>query len=418
MLFKELLNYIDTRINNERRSITFREYRLDRMRTLLTALDNPQDKVKAFHITGSKGKGTTAKIIQESLTSLNYKVGTFSSPHIFTYRERFLLDGKIADESIYDKYTDGFFNIIKDFKEATTFELLCAFAFYFFYKTNCDYMVIEVGLGGRLDATNVLKDSIALLTSIEYEHVQVLGNTLEKITFEKASIYKSNLFVSYLEPRLYKICKGFGKCYILEEHLSVLKYKIRGNKMDLIFILDGKKYEFRTSLVGQKMAYNIALSVATLVKNNLYNDNEVKNAINNTTLEGRLSLLNDFTYIDPAHTKESISSLYKTLKELRPGKNIISIFALIDKKDYKGICPIVQRESYKVCLCKPSSFKESNMQELSTYFDKEPPIFLDIKKAYDWAIKNKRDDDIILCTGSFYLISLLYKELKEVNYEL
>lgn len=180
---------------------TVRTYRLDRMYALLEHFSRPQDDFMSIHVAGSKGKGSTACYIAQGLKALGHRTGLYSSPHVATYRERFTLAGMFFDDHFLLSTANDMITGLEDFhfqeeygySEPTTFELLTLLGFLLFSRSGCEYAVIETGLGGRLDATNVILPIISVITPIELEHTNVLGDTIELIATEKAGIIKQTV---------------------------------------------------------------------------------------------------------------------------------------------------------------------------------------------------------------------------------
>jgi len=204
-LYWDSLNYVNSFINYEKRldNLTYEEkkFYLERMRYLLQLMGNPQDNLQAFHIAGTKGKGSTSAMIFSILKSAGYKVGLYTSPHLQSIRERIAThEGFISQEEFVDliDYAKPYIEEAKKhpiFGSPTFFEVLTALAFLYFSMKKLDYVVIEVGLGGRLDATNVINPLISIITPIGFDHMHILGDTLEKIAFEKAGIIKEGKIV-------------------------------------------------------------------------------------------------------------------------------------------------------------------------------------------------------------------------------
>lgn len=287
---------------------------LENIKNFLALLGNPQNKIKTIHIAGSNGKGSTAAFVASILQEMKYKVGLYTSPHFIHFNERIKINGKeISDEKIA-KFIDSHESDIDSFK-LTFFEVTTALAFQYFCDEKVDYAVIETGLGGRLDATNLLNPISAVITSISLEHTEILGDTIEKITEEKAGIIKNGkkVFIGKLpdEAELLieqkckdKNCELFDlKDYIIEKTDSLELYT---EELELD--------EWIMPLKGKYQKYNAALA-ALIVSKSLDNDNfrviehGIKNVIKNTGLQGRYEFFNakpDIIF-DSAHNPEGIS---------------------------------------------------------------------------------------------------------------
>lgn len=287
---------------------------LENIQSFLNALGNPENKIKTIHIAGSNGKGSTAAFIASILQEMRYKVGLYTSPHFVRFNERIKINGKeIADERIA-KFIRDYENEIDLFK-LTFFEVTTALAFQYFNEEKVDYAVIETGLGGRLDATNVINPLATVITSISLEHTDILGDTIEKITSEKAGIIKNNakVFIGKLPEKAESIIENI--CSELNCELFDLKDYIieKPNSLEL-YTEELELDEWIMPLKGRYQKYNAALA-ALAVSKSLDSDNfrviehGIKNVIKNTGLQGRYEFFNvkpDIIF-DSAHNPEGIS---------------------------------------------------------------------------------------------------------------
>lgn len=198
--FDQVICYMEHFTNLEKKTDRYntRTYRLDRMQAIMKALGNPQDSYRSIHVAGSKGKGSTASYIASGLEAAGFVTGLYMSPHVSDYRERFTLCGRFVSDDILVSTGNILAKGLEDFHfndsmgetQPTTFELYTAFAFLLFKQIGCQWAVIETGLGGRLDATNIIQPEASVLTPIELEHTDILGDTIAKIATEKSKIIK------------------------------------------------------------------------------------------------------------------------------------------------------------------------------------------------------------------------------------
>ncbi len=406
---------------------TTRNYRLDRMEKLLLFFNNPEKSYKCIHVAGSKGKGSTSKFIACAIKSLGYKVGIYASPHLLDYRERFSLCGEFFNEDLLISVGNEILDKIKNFKFCdkwgetypTTFELFTLYGYMLFKKSNCDYAVIETGLGGRLDATNTLNPILSVICPIELEHSNILGDTITKIAIEKSKIIKNNT------PVVCSTLKNEARLVMLEEAKNknsdislldnaALKVKSHTTKeFENVYIQwnDSTTNSLRLKLKGSVMAQNAALAILALKKLNLYNPNMI-DAINNATLLGRFQLLkkNPDLYIDAAHTKNSIKLLIESIKEIENKDKCCVIFGSLIDKDHKAIAPILLNNFKHIILSRPGTFKKSDMQSLYKIFkelneNSEIELIIEGKEALNKALEITPKDGCILTCGSFYLAS-------------
>ena len=289
-----------------------RDSRLERMESLLKALGNPERDYKTIHIAGSKGKGTTATIIARAL-STGRKTGLYRSPHVYDLRERFTLSGKFFDDRLYIEAA----NILERTLTAlefrpTTFELYTAFAYILFSISGCEYAVIETGLGGRLDATNTVESIAEVLLPVELEHVDVLGDTIEKIAIEKSKIIKgkSVVAVSDVKDEAYSVFRKEAErmdCqfYSFRDNIKSFYHEDRKDFSLSTFKVGGVSYRIKSRIRSMEIGKNIAVSVLLLSKLSLLSDEAIRE-IEGLTIEGRFEERKEGgkeIVLDVSHTK-------------------------------------------------------------------------------------------------------------------
>ena len=316
---------------------------LTNIQNFLNHLGNPQKNFPSIHIAGSNGKGSTASFIASILTEAGYKVGLYTSPHFVMFNERI----RVKDFEITDDYISSFIDSYIDYIEKhnfTFFEVTTALAFRYFSDNNIDYGVIETGLGGRLDATNVIQPLASVITSISYEHTEILGKTIEKIAEEKAGIIKMNskVFIGKLpfeaEKAIADKCNSYGNSlFKLSDHLKESNESLYFNSQKLYL----KK--LIVPLKGQYQKYNAALGVAAVSETLGITDEEIilrgiNNIILNTGLQGRYEIFNDNPKVifDSAHNVEAIKNFVDSFaKESGNYDKKILLFGVMKDKAVK-----------------------------------------------------------------------------------
>ncbi|HRT82772.1 MAG TPA: Mur ligase family protein, partial [Oscillospiraceae bacterium] len=266
---------------------------LERIEALCKALNNPQDRLKFIHVAGTNGKGSTSTLIANSLAGSGHKVGLFTSPYVVDFRERFSINGEMISKTELAALVDDIKPKVDELAPnliPTEFELITALAFLYFYLNNCDYVVLEVGLGGRFDSTNIIKRPlVSVITSVSKDHMAVLGDTIEKIAFEKAGIIKPNVPV-VLYPlqaaEAYEVITEVAKYQKSDlfipslEELSIIDQSIFGSNFSY------KNVIYSLALMGEHMIYNAitALTALELLKDggNVVDDNAVSRALEKT----------------------------------------------------------------------------------------------------------------------------------------
>jgi dihydrofolate synthase/folylpolyglutamate synthase len=369
---------------------------------LLSIIGNPQDSLKFVHVAGSNGKGSTCSMIASTLSEAGYKVGLFTSPHIEDYTERIRINGTtISQESVVD-----FVNDIRktelDF-DPSFFEMTFALALQNFIDEKCDVCVIETGLGGRLDATNVITPLLSVITNISLEHTQILGDTLELIAGEKAGIIKE------------------GVPIVTAERNSVIQsvFQSAANELSSPFILFDEKVEIPTDfpLLGNYQQDNFRL--ATTALNELekfgftYSSGDLalglKNLNQNTGFKARLQIWkhDPLTILDVSHNPDGIKSTLETIRELNEG-NLHIIYGTSSDKDISSILEEFPNEAslYLTEFTNPRSATQKQLKEAVKGKKAESVhFFSEAKSAFETAQNTAKQSDTILIIGSFFLVA-------------
>lgn len=444
--FDQIVKYMEHFTNLEKKTSLYsaRTYRLDRMQALMEALGNPQDSYKTIHVAGSKGKGSTASYIACGLKAAGFKVGLYMSPHVTDYRERFTLCGQFIDDQTLISVGNKLQHQLEGFKfcdqlgenEPTTFELYTAFAFLLFKEIGCNWAVIETGLGGRLDATNILHPQASVLTPIELEHTEILGDTLAKIALEKAKIIKPGVlaFTASQKPDVLKVFRqealNCGSQLIeLDKEISCIDSASCKNSEEAeITFKDKFRTELSLSMVGFVQAENCALALVVLRKLGFYVKGKTEVALNQNKLPGRLERINwkRALYLDGAHTPNSLSNLLSTFRNMYINEKTVGvcIFGAISGKKHDEMCNEILDTFDKVIVCRPGTFKKSDPQALYDMLQakvsqkrkwKKKEIYLRIQpnEALALAVELTNENEPILACGSFYLAGVI-KEAIEV----
>lgn len=374
---------------------------LNNIKKLLNKIGNPQKSLKAIHIAGTNGKGSVCAMLSSILKQAGYKVGMYTSPHLVDFRERFQINGK----NISKKDLVYYFNKIKNsIKNQTFFEVITAIAFLYFKEKKVDYVVLEVGLGGRLDATNVVDPLVSVITNISLEHTQLLGETVEEIAYEKAGIIKKNKPVvigatgSALKVIKNVVKKNSSKSYLVK------KYK----KINNTFNINNYK-DLKLNLRGDFQIQNAALALTTIdVLNEHYNlkinKRNIKKGLLSIQWLGRFEFIEPNLLVDCAHNPAAALTLKKEILKNKY-KRIILIIGILKDKDYKKILSIITSITDKIILTKPPIGRASDPNILGEYLKeikRDYIIINNVKKAVNYA-KNL-SNNLILVTGSIYTV--------------
>ena len=302
---------------------------LERVKHICKKLGDPQYSYKTIHVGGTNGKGSVCRYLQSILTLSGYKVGVYTSPHLQRFSERFVIDGKeISEEDVVllvEKIKPIIDEMLKKGNPPTFFEIVTAMAFQYFKDKKVDFAVIEVGLGGRLDATNIIDPRVTIITNVSLEHQKILGDKVEDIAFEKAGIIKNGIptIIGASSKALDVIKK------IADERKSPVTVidnntweKTQGGPDWQEFLIKGslRDYDVKTSMAGRFQGENIALTIATienLQMNGIYiTDESIADGIEKTTNPGRMEMVSfePLIILDGAHNIEGVNYLKKTLE--------------------------------------------------------------------------------------------------------
>ncbi|MCS7152029.1 MAG: Mur ligase family protein [Endomicrobia bacterium] len=418
-----------------------KNYTLDDIRLALKYLSNPQNRLKnIIHITGTNGKGTVAIYTSKILHSLGYKVGLFISPHIYDVTERIQLNNKQINEKILIDYLRKVYETVPKqiFKRLTYFELLTCVMFLYFADNQPDYTVMEVGLGGKLDATNVVDNSIvSCITSISLDHTEVLGKTEFDIVKDKSAIIKPNsIFIcgevkSKIKEFLYKLCKKLNTkfVYIPKDEVNFSFVPEKWGTLCKIFSFN-TEVEFSIQGCSVIQPYNLLLSLK-IVENALGNNytivtqklDDVVNSINKTILPCRMQRIKIGrieAIIDGAHNPAAVRNFVLTMQKLSL-RDIVICITLMKEKDYKKIFTelsllkdiITQVIVYKLPTprCQDTTILYN---EAKKHFGNKVEKFDNIKIMLTYLLKFSKQTKIFFI-GSFY--SLLFLSLSFKNYE-
>lgn len=392
---------------------------------LLNFLNNPQKKFKSVHIAGTNGKGSTSNMLAAILQTAGYKTGLYTSPHIKDFRERIRVDGKMVDEKFVINFTQDVMQLIDDVKPSF-FELTVAMAFEYFAKEKVDVAIIETGLGGRLDSTNVITPILSVITNIGFDHVNILGNTLEKIAIEKAGIIKQGIPVIVGE--------------YLPETKNVFIQKAQDENAPLIFAQDkykienvnhrGKYFEaditdlennitehFRLSLNGAYQAKNLLTAIAAegeLIKQGFaISSEQEKQALINietlTGLRGRWEIVQDKPTVvyDVGHNEDGISYIVKQAAEDYPLAKKHFIIGFVRDKDVEKALKLFPKDAYYYFTNAhlPRALPVAELHEIATGAGLAGNTFKNVNDAIKAAKSAANEDDIIIVCGSFFIIA-------------
>lgn len=368
---------------------------LQRIKLVLALLDNPQKNYKIIHVAGTNGKGSTCKtvnqILIEHFKNTDKKIGLFTSPHLFSYCERIKINNVDIKEEIFDRLVDDIDNFAKNNNiELSEFELITAVALHYFYIQKVDYVILEVGLGGKYDATNVVNPIITAITTIDLDHTERLGDTIGKIALQKAGIIKKNVPIVISKDN-----KG----------LEVIKKVAKLNNSKVIEV-DKNDVHYNLNLLGEHQKENTALALA-IVKNIGLDIKEetIKKALNDVNWKFRLEYdKNKNILIDGAHNPSGIKALRDFLDKNFKDKKKIFLFGCLKNKDYKTMLDILIRPEDKLYFYEfnyPNALKFEELDKKYGAINAVNPFEI---------LKYQKDDELKIFCGSLYMLGKIFNQ--------
>ncbi|MCU0344345.1 MAG: bifunctional folylpolyglutamate synthase/dihydrofolate synthase [Ignavibacterium sp.] len=398
---------------------------LENIQQFLKAIGNPQSKLKTIHIAGSNGKGSTASFIASILMENGNKVGLYTSPHFVKFNERISINGKLISDDFIANFIDKYQKNIDEY-QLTFFEVTTAMAFEYFLFSDVDYAVIETGLGGRLDATNVLNPLACVITSISLEHTAILGDKLEQIAFEKSEIIKNGAktFVGLLPEEAIKVIEN--KCLDVKSPLFCLEeYIIEKNEHIELYTEELEFDDWAVPLIGKHQKYNAALASLCVVKsfdidNPAIITQGIKNVVKNTGLQGRYEIISDYPRIilDSAHNPEGINCLVNQFNKEKNNYSTKSLlFGAMSDKNIDEMLILVKDSFDKIYFYGINYERAASISLLSERAEKRGIKFLVIDNLEEFIIEqlNGDKDSCLVIAGSMYLLGEIKSILPKLN---
>lgn len=390
----------------------------------LNRINNPEKKLRYIHVAGTNGKGSVCFMLSDILKYAGYTTGLYISPHIYDIRERIQVNNKLISKKDFANLTKCIHDCCLNFKiNLTYFEFLTILSFLYFTQQRCDVVVLETGLGGKFDATNIIKDNIcSVITSISFDHTQILGDDIQKICFEKAGIIKPNS-CTVLGPNQNNIVyKSVKKVCDLRNNKFVIsnldRIKFNNKKLNLVFSY--KNTEIKTKLIGEYQKENICTTLTVLEE--IFNvfpvsEQNVKNSLERICVPCRMQIINTkpLVILDAVHNAAGAEKLKLFIKNNLKNTKNIAILGVFKDKDVNNILSKLSQCFDKVVTIQSNSDRAMNVEDLSKvarlYFPEVIPCYEvnNIKNV----LKNISDPDVLLVFGSFSIM----REIREVMYK-
>ena len=368
---------------------------------LAEQLDFPQKKFKSIHVAGTNGKGSTSHMLASILQEAGYKVGLYTSPHLKDFRERIKINGKEVGKQFvigFIKRNKAFFNN----NQLSFFEMTVGMAFDYFSKQNIDIAVVEVGLGGRLDSTNIITPEVSVITNIGLDHTQFLGDTLEAIAFEKGGIIKPHVPVVIGETQ--------------KETTPVFNDLAKKNNSEIVYADKNISEIYKSDLIGNYQAKNIktVIQAIKILQQNSYNikqhhiEKGLLNVIKNTGLLGRWQILQYKPKVvcDTGHNKDGLAYVMNQLS--KEEFNVLHIvFGVVNDKDLSSIIGLLPKSAIYY-FCKPNIPRGLDAEELKQFFNNhglKGEAYNSVNEAYKAALGNSNTTDFVFIGGSTFVVA-------------
>lgn len=414
-------------------------YGLERTYKLLELLGNPHKKGKFIHIAGTNGKGSTTAMLVELLRERGYKVGMYTSPFLEEFEERIQINGVNIPKSILAELITrikvAVDKVIEEgYNHPTEFEIITCLMLLYFAEENVDYGVIEVGLGGRLDSTNVITPILSIITSISFDHMNLLGNTLAEIAKEKAGIIKDGVPV-VIYPQEEEALKSIKeKCLETKSKLTVTDLSMgkffdvvdEDNIYQLVDInLDGENFEVKLPLLGEHQINNLLVALEAYKEICLregidFSKEDIKEALRKVKWIGRLEVMNKkpLVVIDGAHNIQGISKLKTNVEKYFKYKRLFLLLGILADKEVEKMVEVIVPDAYKVYSLTPLSTRAENAEELKKVIDKynnNCAAYESYDEALKCALDEADENDLILISGSLYMIGDMRKKIRKLE---
>ena len=434
MDYPQTIEYLFTRLPLFSR-IGAAAYKADliNIQALAKQLDNPERKFKSIHVAGTNGKGSTSHMLAAILQKAGYKTGLYTSPHLHDFRERIRINGHMIPEKNVIAFTERISGFIEK-KEPSFFEITVAMAFEWFAIEEIDIAVIEVGLGGRLDSTNIIMPEVSVITNISYDHMDLLGNTLQKIAFEKAGIIKAGIPVVIGEEQsdiknvfLQSAAENGSPIYFASQKRFPGEWRTEGQLLyvQLTEVHNNNKKNYLLDLPGLYQLKNIVTvaEVVSLLNQNGFNipDTAMQQALKQvkslTGLHGRWDILHENPLIvtDVGHNEEGMKAIARQIENTTHDELHIIIGMVKDKAIENILRPLPKMANYYFTRAQiPRALPETELAEKAEKLGLQGRIFSHVKEALEAAVLKAGPKDLILVCGSVFLAGEV--NIKELSF--
>jgi len=419
------------------------EFNLDRMFALMDSLGNPQNRYPIVHVTGTKGKGSTSALCASALGAAGYTVGLYTSPHLEDYVERIQINGVPITHEQMVELVEEIKPYVARIEKLTTFEITTALAFMAFAKYGVNAAVFEVGLGGRLDATNVVSPVVSIITSLSYDHMAVLGDTLTLIAGEKAGIIKQGVPVVSSSQKeealvvLERVAKSrnaeltlVGRDVIfelLESSLDGQIFALSKAHRDKASAIEARSlkaanYQLQIPLLGKHQFENAATAYAALRASGIpITDDQIRQGFSQVKWHARFEVVRREPPVifDSAHNQDSFEKLRETLEDYFPGRQVYLIFGSSEDKNIPGMFAELKSKIQKIIITRadhPRALEVERIQGLANQAGVESEVVTPVSAALTRALElSAKDGSIVLSAGSMFVTAEVMSAWKTSN---
>lgn len=398
---------------------------LQKIEAVCEALGNPQLKYPTIQITGTNGKTSTTWMTRKLLTASGLKTGCYTSPHLHTYRERFSIDGEMVSEDDFAAALKGIMPALDKVKEEhgelTEFEILTAMAFYYFAVKQVDVAVFEVGLGGRWDATSVVRPKVAAITGISLDHTDRLGTTVEEIAWDKAHIIKEGATAVIGDVPMGALGVIQERCALVDAPMRLFERDFSPRDVSIIknegsrFSINGVHASYQNiplPVFGgyQVLNFTMAVGILEAFQGRKIEDGVIDNAVIGLACPGRFELFerDPLVVLDGAHNPEGMGMVVHGLPQAFSYKNLIVVLSVSSDKDIEQMLTILINEASLLILSQNDSYRAASVSQLNDVASRTGNSYIiepDLEKAIDTAIAKASPEDLVCITGSLYTVA-------------
>ena len=400
-----------------------RKYGLDRMRVLMSLLGNPQEDYPIIHVTGTNGKGSTIAMLSSLFVHHGQKVGAFVSPHLIDYTDRFLINGNVIPEEDFEivgnLVQQAEVKLIDEYEPLSFFEIMTAMALVYFSRKKVEIALLEVGIGGLLDTTNIVHSTMSVITSIGMDHEEMLGNTLEEIAIQKTGIFKQNqvVILGNLPTEALQVAEVVGKAYNCDLHTFEREFKIEPFEDGFIFTnADTRIHISYLNLKGKYQLENAAVALECFLRFEKKFQlpielSAIQESFQTVTWPGRMEVVHQSptVILDGAHNIHALKRFVETVKqhgELEAQQTIL--FSALKRKHYKEMVDYLRKELPEARLV-VTTFDYAGAIERTDYPSSEIEFVENTQQFIENYINKRSDQETLWITGSLYFISFIRK---------